>query len=202
MKDMVFPGDMLSDKPIRSSYAYVEDGKSYAMTMGTYDAASGQFVPLEGNWAPRIEDTVIGIISSERNNVYEVDLNFHGRALIIGGRFEKFSFKIGDIVEATIKDIEDKRTIILTYPRQLVGGSVLLVKPSKIPRIIGKNNTMVKQISDSTKSMIAVGKNGMIWLKGGDIALATAAIRRIETEAHVSGLTERIKNMVEKTEKR
>ncbi len=199
---MVFPGDMVSNAPIRNAYVYVEDGKSYAMTIGTYDAASGQFVPLEGNWTPRIEDTVIGIISSERNNVYEVDLNFHGRALIIGGKFEKFSFKVGDVVEATIKDIEDRRTIILVYPRLLSGGLILLVKPSKIPRVIGKDNTMVKQIADSTKSTIAVGRNGMVWLNGGDAGLAAAAIQRIENEAHVPGLTERIKNMVEKTEKR
>ncbi len=37
----------------------------------------------------------------------------------------------------------------------------------------------------------------MVWLKGGNIALATTAIRKIEDEAHTSGLTERIKNLLE-----
>ena len=39
--------------------------------------------------------------------------------------------------------------------------------------------------------------NGIIWLKGGDVELATKAIMRIQTEAHVSGLTDRIKEMLE-----
>ena len=163
-----------------------------------YEKERGAIVPLEGVWAPRLEDTVVGIVTSSRNSVYEFDLKFHGRSLIIGGKFERFTFNVGDVVEATIKNIEDKKTIILSYPRLLEGGTLISIKAMKVPRVIGKDNTMIKQISNSAKSLIVVGKNGLIWIKGGDIALATEAILRIQDEAHVSGLTERIKKMLEK----
>ena len=83
-------------------------------------------------------------------------------------------------------------------PRVLKGGMILKIKPIKVPRVIGKKSTMVKQISDSTKSQIVVGVNGVIWIQGGNAALAIEAILRIEEEAHVGGLTERIKLMLEK----
>ncbi len=70
----------------------------------------------------------------------------------------------------------------------LYGGTILEIRPTKIPRVIGKNNTMVQQIAAMTKSTIVVGNNGIIWLKGGNVALATEAIRKIEDEAHTSGL--------------
>ncbi len=196
MKEIVFPGEMISDKPIRGSYSYVDGGKTYSMVLGMYDGERS-IVPLEGAWVPRADDTVVGVIRAVRSTVYEVDLVFHGRSLIISGKFEKFSFKIGDIVEASIKDVEDRKTIILSYPRLLDGGMLLKVRPSKIPRVIGKADTMIKQIADSTRCTVVVGRNGFIWIKGENVPLAVEAIVRIENEAHVSGLTERIKKMVE-----
>ncbi len=198
MKEIIFPGELVSDGQVRGPYSYIDNGKTYSMVLGMYESGSRSIVPLEGAWVPRVEDTVVGIIRAVKSSVYEVDLMFHGRSLIISGKFEKFSFRIGDVVEATIKDVEDRKTIILSYPRLLDGGMLLRIRPSKIPRVIGKANTMIKQICDSTKSSIVVGKNGFIWIKGGNVPLAIEAMVRIESEAHVSGLTERIKNMVEK----
>jgi exosome complex component RRP4 len=198
MQEIVYPGDLIADTQIRAPNVYVENGKSYSMVLGFKDSSGSGIIPFEGGWVPKIEETVIGIISSERNNVYEVDLGSHHRALIIGGKYERFSFQIGDVVEATVKDIEDGRTIILSYPNALKEGTVISIKPSKIPRLIGKNNTMINQISQGTSSKISVGMNGMVWIRDGNVALATAAILRVEEEAHVPGLTGRIKEMVEK----
>lgn len=197
MKDIIFPGELVADSPVRVQHSYIENGKTYSMVLGMYDRGSGSIVPLEGAWVPKIEDTVVGIVRSVRNSVYEVDLLFHGRAIIIGGKFDRFSFKAGDLVEATIKDVEDRKTIILSYPRALEGGKLLRIRPSKIPRVIGKANTMIDQITEMTKSSIVVGKNGLVWIKGGNDGLAEEAISRIEGEAHTSGLTERIKRMVQ-----
>ena len=199
MKNIVVPGELIEDKPVRIRHSYIEDGKTYSMTLGIYEKGSSAVVPLEGAWDPHIDDTVVGIVSGARNGVYVVDLGYHARSIIISGKFDSFSFKLGDVVEARIKNIEAKKTIILYYPRLLGGGTLIDVKPAKVPRIIGKGNTMIKQIADSTGSHIVVGTNGMVWMKGGDVGLASAAILRIEKEAHVSGLTERIKKMVEKT---
>jgi exosome complex component RRP4 len=200
MREIVVPGDMIYDKPIRMDNAFIEDGKTYSKVLGILEKEKGVLVPLEGSWHPRVGDTVIGIVTESKGKVYMVDLSYFGRAILVSsaGRFEaRESFKEGDMIEARIKDIEDSNTIILAYPKVLRGGTFLSIKAIKVPRIVGRNDTMVRQIADLTGTYIIVGKNGMVWLKDGDIARATAAIRRIEAEAHTSGLTERIKKMLE-----
>ncbi len=56
---------------------------------------------------------------------------------------------------------------------------------------------MIRQIAEATGTHIVVGMNGLIWLKDGNITLATEALLKIEREAHLSGLTETIKNFLE-----
>lgn len=197
MRQIVLPGDLIEEKPVRMENAFVENNKTYAKILGMYDREHGSLIPLEGIWQPRIEDVVVGIVAEAKNKVYIVDLSYFGRCLLIAGKYDNETFKQGDVIEAVIKNIEDRKTIILTDARLLQGGTIMQVKPTKIPRIIGKGSTMIRQISDLAKCHIVVGKNGMIWMKGGQIALATEAILTIEREAHLSGLTERIKKMLE-----
>ncbi len=197
MKEIVTPGDQVSDKVIKVENTYVENGKTYSKVLGLFDSEKGSLVSLEGSWSPRVADIVVGIVANAKNSVYEIDLNFFGRSLLIGSKFDRHTYKVGDVVECEVKDVEDRKLVILWRPRVLYGGTLLEVRPSKIPRIIGKNNTMVQQIAALTKSTISVGTNGRIWMKGGNIALATTAIRKIEDEAHTTGLTERIKAMLE-----
>ena len=47
---------------------------------------------------------------------------------------------------------------------------------------------------------LTVGQNGLVWINGtpeGEL-LAVKAIRKIEEESHLSGLTDRIKEFLEK----
>jgi exosome complex component RRP4 len=168
--------------------------------LGLYDNSNREVIPLEGSWEPRIGDTIVGVVSASKNKVYEVELSYFKRSILVPGKFDRYELQYGDIVEAVIKDIEGKKTIILSEPKLLGNGIVLKIKPSKVPRVIGKQSTMVKQIIEATKSQIVVGVNGLIWLSGGDTAMAISAVPKIENEAHVSGLTERIKHMLETKE--
>ncbi|MDE1868776.1 MAG: hypothetical protein KGH60_02310 [Candidatus Micrarchaeota archaeon] len=197
MREIVLPGDLLEEKPVRMENAFVENNKTYAKVLGMYDKEHSSLIALEGVYQPRIDDVVVGIISEVKNKVYEVDLAFFGRCLLIAGKYDRETYKQGDVVEAVIKNIEDRKTIILTDARPLSGGTILQVKPTKIPRIIGKGSTMIRQISDLAKCHVVVGKNGTVWMRGGNVALATEAILTIEREAHLSGLTEKIKRMLE-----
>ncbi len=197
-RQIVIPGDLVAEQALKIEHSYIDNGKTYAKVLGLLDTEKGTIVPLEGIWSPRIGDTVVGIVTGMRSTVYEVDLDFFGRSILIGSKYDRHTYKIGEVIEAEVKDVEDRKTIILTRPQSLFGGTILSVKPTKIPRVIGKANTMVQQIAAMTKSNIIVGNNGLVWMKGGDIGLATAAIRKIESEAHTQGLTEQIKMMLEK----
>ena len=198
MRRIVFPGELVVEKPLRIENTYIENDKAYSKVLGLYEGEAGGIIPLEGVWEPHIGDLVVGVVAEARNKVYVIELSDFRRGLLVPGRYDKYELDYGDVIETEIKDIEGNKTVVLSEPRVLKGGMILKIKPIKVPRVIGKKSTMVKQISDSTKSQIVVGVNGVIWIQGGNAALAIEAILRIEEEAHVGGLTERIKLMLEK----
>lgn len=196
MKSIVIPGDRINDG-VSSNGAYVEDGKNYASVMGFYDEGGKRVVPLEGMWLPKIEDTVVGVVvNAGRNNSYTVDLNTFRTGVLLLGKYSRSTLKAGEMIEAIVDRINGKKEVILSRPRELRGGIAIKVKPTKIPRVLGKANTMANQIAELTKCDMVIGSNGIVWIRGGDTALAIEAIRRIEREAHLSGLTERIKEML------
>lgn len=197
-RNIVTPGELVADGVIRTHNTYVYNGKTYSKVLGIYEETVKDVIPLEGVWNPRTDDVVIGIVEEVKNKVYIINLSYFGRALLISSKFETYELNQGDIISAVIKDVEEKNTIILEDPKQLRGGTIVEIKPKKIPRVIGKKSTMIRQIADSTGSHIIVGMNGLIWINGGNITLATEALFKIEREAHLSGLTETIKNFLEK----
>jgi len=197
MRNIVTPGELVAEKPFRSENTYVADGKTYSRVLGMLDERSSEVIPLEGAWTPRIEDSVIGIVAEVKPKVFIVDLSYFGRALLIPGKYDKYEYEAGTVINAIIKDVEGKDTIILKDPKMLEGGTVLTIKPKKIPRVIGKKSTMIRQIADATGSHIVVGMNGLIWIKEGNVSLAVEALQKIEKEAHTSGLTDNIKNFLD-----
>ncbi|MCL5680172.1 MAG: hypothetical protein M1465_02440 [Candidatus Marsarchaeota archaeon] len=199
MRQFITPGEELPKEAKRNEYVAVYNGKAYSNIMGFYDTERKDIVPLEGMWKPRIGDSVIGVVERPtRAGIYNVMLTEFAQGLIITSKFDSGpSFAANDIIEATVADVERKRLAILERPRKLALGQTIYVKPVRIPRIIGKSETMVNQISRLTGSRIIIGRNGIIWLNGGDVALAIEAIKTVEREAHTSGLTERIKGMLE-----
>ena len=201
MRNIVLPGEIVAESPQRIQNAYIENGKTYSKIMGMYEPNSRGIIPLEGSWNPNPEDTVVGVVLEPKGKVYIIDLMFFGRCLLIPNKFEDYSFETGDVIEAKITDVENRKTIILGGGKLLEGGKVIRVKPKKVLRVIGKKNTMIDQIKAITKTDIVVGLNGIIWLRGGEMDLATDAIFKIEREAHVSGLTESIKQYLESNTK-
>ncbi len=59
---------------------------------------------------------------------------------------------------------------------------------------------MIELIKKGTKCQIIVGQNGIVWLKGEKEALASKAILTIDAESHITGLTEKISQLLEKGE--
>ena len=83
--------------------------------------------------------------------------------------------------------------------QKLKGGRIISVASNKVPRIVGKEGSMVSMIKQETNCSILVGQNGLIWINGtpeGEL-LAVDSIRKIEEESHLSGLTDKIKEFLE-----
>lgn len=201
MGKIVVPGEILAEKPLRIENTFTDNGKTYSTVLGMYDETKNTLIPLQGLWYPRRDDIVIGIVDEARLSSYSVDLNAPYKGILIA-KFVEDRLQRGDVVETSVKLLDETKTAVLTRPKKLLGGKIIEVSPSKVARIIGSGNTMLNQLKDSTNSIIIVGMNGRVWVKGGNTALAIKAILQIQEEAHTKGLTDRIKTLLENEKER
>ncbi len=170
-------------------------------------------IPLSGRYMPKRDDPVIAIVTGVRYNMWELDINSPYDAMMLAGeatdrfidlRKEKLSkyFSVGDALICKIIRVDETMSVFVTAKgpglRKITDGKIIEVEPSKIPRIIGKNASMIKMIKEYTGVKMFVGQNGRIWLDGGNQELAVKVIREIEKKAHTDGLTDTIKEILEK----
>jgi exosome complex component RRP4 len=82
--------------------------------------------------------------------------------------------------------------------KKLDGGRLIQINTTKVPRVIGKQASMITMIKEKTGCRVFVGQNGLVWLSGEPHGenLATEAIKKIERESHLSGLTEEIEKFL------
>ncbi len=187
-KMIVIPGEEVQG-PI-SDYVYTEKGKNYSMVYGLLykGGEKSRIVPMKGRYLPNAEDYIVGIITEVKHGGYTVDINSPYSAYLMSRR----EYNFGDVVFAKVADVNEVKSVLLSYDKKLFEGDVIEISPTKVPRVIGKKNSMVDMLQEKTGCEIYVGRNGRIWLKGKNPTKAEEAIVMIEKEAHTDGLTERI----------
>jgi exosome complex component RRP4 len=121
------------------------------------------------------------------------------------GRGELRDFlDFGDVVCAKVFSADSSNvelTIKLRGLGRLSGGQLINVNPNKVPRIIGKEGSMVNLIKDASECDVTVGQNGQIWLIAEKIENEINAKEIIEficENSYLSGLTEKVEEFVEK----
>jgi len=188
-KRIIVPGEVVFEFPKRVEGTFVEGGKTYASTISLL--SDDRIIPLKGRYLPKVGDLVIGIVKEEKFNGYVLDINspYDGQ---LDARESRETFELADVLSVEIIEVNEVHEAVLGRPRRLWGGEILDIEPVKVPRVIGRNASMLTALRQYTKSDVIVGKNGRIYLKGGDVALATIAILKICREAHLSGLTDRV----------
>ncbi|NMC05755.1 MAG: RNA-binding protein [Candidatus Lokiarchaeota archaeon] len=126
-------------------------------------------------------------------------------------RFDKGSkkddtsqFNVGDTIIAKVLkyDRTTEPTLTTVGPElgQIRGGFLMDIAVPKIPRLIGKAGSMIKLLNTLTSCRLFVAQNGIVWIKGRKIEeerILIKAIKKIESEAHTIGLTDRVKEYVE-----
>ena len=167
---------------------------------------------MAGVYIPNINDKVIGVIERVEISGWLVNISSpYISFLPIADGVDEFVdrqrtdlskfFDIGDLIFCKVSKVTKNKTIRVSMrslgARKLYGGVVLKVKPTKVPRIIGRGGSMVNLIKNKTGCMIYIGKNGVVWIRGDDKEKAIKAILRIERESHTTGLTEKIEKMLE-----
>lgn len=188
---VVVPGEKISDSPRPVQFAFVDEGRTYSSILGLYDESAGRLVPLEGCYLPALDDYVVGVVKEVKFSGYNLDINspYVG---FLSGKETRDEFDLGDVIYAKVKDVDEVKNVDLSDARKLESGEIVEVLSVKIPRIIGKKSSMISMLMGATKSEICVGRNGRLWVKGGNSALAVAAVLKIAKEAHLPGLTDRM----------
>ncbi len=188
---VVVPGEKLADTPRPAPFAFIEGGKTYSSILGLYDETDGKLVPLEGCYLPSIGDYVVGVVQDVKFAGYNLDIKspYIG---FLSNKETREEFELGDILIAKVQEVDEVKNVHLSDASKLEGGEIMEILSVKIPRVIGKRSSMINMIQGATKSEIIVGKNGRVWLRGGNSGLAVVAILKIAKEAHIPGLTDRI----------
>ena len=215
-KDLVAPGDIVfeGDEINPHSGVYNDKGKIRSKYMGVveYSGSSVRVVPMSGRYIPDEGDIVIAEISSVGYSNWRMDLNSPYEAMLkIDVAVDEYIdldeddltdyFDVGEAVVAQVSNVTEGFDVNVSMEddrcRKLRGGRIIEISPSKVARVIGKKGTMVKQIKDKTGTTIIVGQNGLVWIKGENANLAAKAVRKVEEEAHTSGLTDKIGEWLE-----
>ena len=214
IRQIVLPGAFLAkaDEKKAGKGTFIENGGIYSARLGILEERGNYInvIPLSGVYEPNVGDTVIGIVEEAMRNAWLIDINAPYPALlgveespwkINYGETAKY-LKAGEMVIAIIARIDEARNIELTMKgkpcRKIEDGFIVEIQPTKVPRVIGKNASMLSIIKKYTGCWIFVGQNGRIWLKCPEekLGVAIEAIKKIESEAHTVGLTQRIEKML------
>ena len=215
LRPIVIPGEAVGGPGLKPGPGtYSEGGRLFAAQLGIRDEHDGlvSVIPLNGRYLPRRGDAVIGEIVDLGPSHWLVDINspypapLHATESAWRVEFGDTSryLKVGDVIMCHVLSVDEIKRVQLTMSereaRKLSGGILMEVSPTKVPRVIGKQASMVALIKDLTRCQIYVGQNGRIWLDGDDrsTALAAMAIRLIEDRAQASGLTEAVRELIEK----
>lgn len=211
-KEMVIPGDVLADDEYHSGRGtFKEDGKICSSLVGLVAVRDKKIsvIPLQSKYIPKRGDVVIGEITDIRFSMWNLDINSPYSGILpasdVFGKEKRDlnrTFDVGDVLFLRVVDVDEVKKVKLGLKGRGLGkfrdGILIYITPTKVPRLIGKKGSMINMIKDETKCEVVVGQNGVVWVKGEPTMerVAEKVINMIEEQAHTSGLTDRVRNML------
>jgi len=216
-KDVVVPGEVIAEGmdflPSSGTYRLGERILANRLGIIRIEGKVIKLIPLGGKYCPKKNDVIIGKVKDINFSGWMIDTSSAYHAMLSlkdattdyvrkGADLTKY-FNIGDYLVTQITNVTSQNLIDLTMKapglRKLRNGRIININPYKVPRVIGKQGSMVTMIKKATNCQIIVGQNGVIWLQGtpeGEI-LAVETIKKIEKESHMQGLTDRIQKYLD-----
>jgi len=172
-------------------------------------------IPLSGIYMPRRGNVVIGKIEDLTFNGWIIDINAPYQSFLPVAECPKFinkndlaeHYDIGEVLSCKVSSVKRKGVDLTIKGRglgKLEEGIIIHINSNKVPRIIGKEGSMINLIKKESDCDIIVGQNGLIWIKGNkveDELLAKEAIMFVAEKSFISGLTEQIQEWFNKKKK-
>ena len=214
-KDIVTPGEELAEGmdylPGPNTYRIGEKIISKALGVAFLSGRAIKVTPLAGPYVPKTRDKIIARVIDiamsgwrvDTNTAYSAMMNVKDASTRFIKRDEDLSkiLAIGDYVVVSITKVTSQRLIDVSMRepglRKIEGGRIIKINPQKVPRIIGREGSMITLIKNKTGCEITVGQNGLVWIKGTpENELKTKqVIEFIEQNSHISGLTEQVEKL-------
>lgn len=211
---IVYPGDIVAEGADRlAGFGSFREGQKIISKIVGILRTEGSVVsviPLTGVYVPKRGDYVIGEVKDVAFSNWTVDIHSPYEAQLgvmetpeyipKGADITKF-FNIGDLIFAQVSIVTASKFVNLSMrdprSRKLVGGLVVNITPTKVPRLIGHAGSMIQILKDKTRCFVTVGQNGRVWIKGEFEDIAAEAVEMVNKMAHVSGLTDKVSKMLD-----
>ena len=213
-KEIVIPGDILADEEYNSGRGtFKENNKVCSSLVGLVAIRDKKIsvIPLQSKYIPKRGDVVIGEVTDIRFSMWNLDINspysgFLPASDVFGKEKRELNrtFDVGDVLFLRVVDVDEVKKVKLGLKGRGLGkfrgGILIYITPTKVPRLIGKKGSMINMIKDETRCEVIVGQNGVVWVKGDPSMerVAEKVINMIEDQAHTSGLTDRVRDMLAK----
>jgi exosome complex component RRP4 len=212
-REFVFPGETIVNSMdyLPGKNCFREGNSIYSKRIGLVNIKGRviSVIPLSGVYIPKSGDMVIGKVKDIHSSGWVIDIDSLGEAFLPLSGVREFIdttktdlskfYDVNDVIYAKINHA-NSHTIQLSMQdpraRKFSSGRILNMNPAKVPRLIGKEGSMINMIKDSAECRINVGQNGLVWFEGKNEDLVVDAINLIEKEAALEGLTEKVSSML------
>lgn len=218
-REIVAPGEVLaSGDEYLPGEGTRREGKDILASRFGLAEKSGRLIriiSLSGIYMPRRGNIVLGRVMDITFNGWIIDINAPYLAFLpiteCPRYFNRYELNenadIGDMMVCKVDNVKPKGidlTIMGKGLGKLESGMIMHINPNKVPRVIGKEGSMINIIKEDTNCDIIVGQNGVIWIKGDSIdseLSAKEAILFVTAKSYLEGLTEKTKEFLEKRRK-
>ncbi|MEW6222068.1 MAG: exosome complex RNA-binding protein Rrp4 [Candidatus Hadarchaeota archaeon] len=218
-REMVVPGQLVAEGQfILRGGVYREGDAVYSAVVGLTDFREKELrvIPLQGKYMPARGDVVVGIVVDMYMSGWTLDINspysgnlfaadFVGRKVDLSREDISKYLTVNDVAFLRVRDVDEDLDVMLEAGEPGLGkvtqGKLVEISPTKIPRVLGKKGSMLKILREVGNCKIIVGQNGRIIISGKDqknVNAVVEAILMIEREAHTTGLTDRVRLLLEK----
>ena len=215
-REIVIPGEVIvsGDDYLAGEWTRKEGKDIIASKFGLADKSGRlvKMIPLSGTYMPRRGNVVIGKVLDITFNGWIMEINAPYQSFLSLAECSKFvnkndlseCYDIGDMIVAKVWSVKRKGIDLTTKGRnlgKLEEGIIIHINSNKVPRVIGKEGSMINLIKKESGCDITVGQNGIIWIRGPkveDELFAEKAIMFVTEKSFIDGLTEKTKEWLEK----
>jgi len=209
-REIVVPGEIIvkGDEYLPGDGTKKKEGEIVALKYGLADKSENlvRVIPLSGPYNPRTGNVVIGKVVMLTENGWVIDIGTPKTAFLPLTEVPMYVNK-GALDE--VMDLGDMGVFKITglgrlgaslsiksgFFGKIDEGMVFKINPHKVPRIIGKEGSMIKLIKERTDCKVTVGQNGVVLVKGESVdqeLFARKAINFVAEKSFIEGLTDKV----------